>query len=174
MVSVGFSAAPVVNTTAIGDEQVLDVVGLAPLVDHAVLRLLRHAVGAEIVGGGIGRRVVGPLGADRLVDRAALLVGVLAHGDVVGVIGEGHLRRRQAMGVLELRIERDRVALLRHVLADQPHAGGVGVVVQLRRIAPAPGARLQEGRHERQAQRQRLHLVAAGEAAGRIVAALVL
>src|SRR5262249_36845085 len=33
---------------AIGDEEILDVVGLAPLVDDAVAWILRHAIGAEI------------------------------------------------------------------------------------------------------------------------------
>ena len=108
---------------AVGDEQVLDVVGLAELVHHAVPRLLAHPVGAEVVRAGIGRRRIGHGGADGLVDRGALLVGVVAHRDVVGMIVEMHARHRHAELVLGLRIERDAVGLLRHVLADQPHAG---------------------------------------------------
>ena len=51
MVSVGFSAPPVVNWLAVGDEEVVDVVRLAIGVAHAVLRRGAHAAGAEVVGG---------------------------------------------------------------------------------------------------------------------------
>src|SRR5690348_3632088 len=52
----GILRGPGGELAAVGDEQVLDVVGLAMLVHHAVAGLLRHAVGAEIVGGRIWRR----------------------------------------------------------------------------------------------------------------------
>src|SRR6266478_9337455 len=71
---------------SVGDEYVLDVVGLPEFIDHAILRLCAHPVGAEIVSAWIGRRRIGDRRTDRLIDRGALLVGVCAHGDVVGVI----------------------------------------------------------------------------------------
>ena len=42
---------------AVRDEEIFDVVRLAPLVDDAVARILRHAVSAEIVGRRVGWRV---------------------------------------------------------------------------------------------------------------------
>ena len=66
MVSVGFSAAPVVNWLPSETNRFLHVVRLAPFVDDAVLRLLAHPVGAEIVRRGVGRR------AERLAPRRPL------------------------------------------------------------------------------------------------------
>src|SRR5712671_8009975 len=71
---------------AIRDEQVLDVVGLAEFVHHAVPRLLAHPVATQVVGAWIGRRWIGHGGADGLVDGGSLLVGVIAHRDVVRMI----------------------------------------------------------------------------------------
>src|SRR5262249_30764103 len=42
---------------AVGDEKGLYIMGFAPLGDDAITRILGHAVGAEIVRRGIGRRV---------------------------------------------------------------------------------------------------------------------
>ena len=47
------------------------------------------------------------------------------------------------------------------------------IVVERRGEGAAPAARIEEGRHERKTERQRLHLVAADETARRIVARLV-
>jgi len=51
--------AALVNWPAVGDEQIAHVVGLTPLVGHAVAGLHAHAAGAEIVRGWIRRDRVG-------------------------------------------------------------------------------------------------------------------
>ena len=91
---------------AVGDEQVLDVVRLAPFVDHAVARLLAHPVGAEIVRRGIGRRREGTRRADRLIERLARLVGMVAHRDVVRMVVEGDVGDRHAVLVLQVAMQR--------------------------------------------------------------------
>ena len=55
IVSVGFSAPPLVTLAAVGDEQVRHVVRLPVLVADAVLGLLALAAGAEVVRRGVGR-----------------------------------------------------------------------------------------------------------------------
>ena len=67
----------------------------------------------------------------------------------------------------------DAIARLRHVLADQPHAGDAGVVVHVPGELLAPATGIEERRHERHPQRQRLQLVTPDEAAARVVAGLV-
>ena len=82
---------------AIRHEQVLDVVRLTPCVDDTIPGIFTHAVGAEVVGRGIGRRAVDFLGAGRLIDRSTLLEGMFAHGQVIGVIVEMDVGHRHAM-----------------------------------------------------------------------------
>ena len=117
----------------------------------------------------IGRRRIGHGGADGLVDGGTLLVGVIAHGDVVRMIVEMHARHRHAELVLGLRIQRDAVGFLRHVLADQPHAGHTRIGFHRAGEGASPRAGVQERRHEGHADRQRLHLVAADETAFGVV-----
>src|SRR6478672_8828285 len=105
--------------------------------------------------------------------RLVPMLGVLAHRDVVRMIVEMHARDRHAELVLGLRVERDAVGLLRHVLADQPHARHPRVRFHGAGERPAPSAGIEERRHEGHADRQRLHLVAADEAALRIVLRLI-
>src|SRR5690606_21757034 len=63
---------------AVRHEQVPDVVRLAVAVDHTVLGLLAHAVGAEVVRGRVGRRREDARRADRVVEGRTLLVGMVA------------------------------------------------------------------------------------------------
>ena len=99
-------------------------------------------------------------------------MGVFAHGDVVLMIVEMHIGHREAPFVLGGGIQCDAIAP-RHVLTDQPHARHVLVAIERRRELAAPGSRIKESRHERQADRQRLHLETADETALRIVRRLV-
>ena len=117
--------------------------------------------------------MVGPFRPDRIIDRTALLVGMVAHGNVVGVVGEGDLWCRQAMGILELGVEFDPVAFLRHILADDPHTRHMRVVVHLGGKVAPPVTWLQKRRHKWQAKGQGLKLIAADEPTGRIMPALI-
>ena len=101
----------------------------------------------------------------RVIDRHALFVGMRTHCLVVGMIIEMNIRRRQAMLVLQVMVERDPVGFLRHVLADNPHPGHVLVGIERCGELPAPSARIEEGGHERQAQCQGFQLVPADKAA---------
>ena len=159
--------------TAVRDEQIPDVMRLPIFVDDAVARLFAHPICPQVMGAGVRGRRERARRSDCVVHRGALLVRMIAHGDVVGVVVIVDARDRHSVGVLHHRIERDPVGLLRQVLADQPHPGHVRIAVDRRREAAAPGARVEEGGHERQAERQRFHLVAAAEAALRIVPGLV-
>ena len=123
--------------------------------------------------GRIRRHRVRLLRAGGQVDGRALLVRMRAHRNVVGMIVVMHVRHRQTELVLLGRVQRDAVRLLRHVLADDPQAGHVGVVVDGLGELAAPRARLEEGDDERQADRKRLQLVTTDEAALGIVARFV-
>ena len=166
IVRVGFSAAAGGELAAVGDEQVLDVVGLALLVDHAVARRSRSSGWCRDCASrdraASRRRRVAP---DRLVDRArpACRRGCAWRCRW----GDRRSGRSGSAGRTgpSRSAERDPVALLRHVLADDPHPGHVGILLHLAGEAAAPGAGIEERRHERQSQRQGLHLVAADEAA---------
>src|SRR5262245_45935141 len=85
---------------AVRDEQIGDVVGLAILVAHPVLRLLALAAGALVLGAGEWRQLEYLFGAERLVDRRSRLVGVVAHGSVVGMVLKVHHRHRHPVLVL--------------------------------------------------------------------------
>ena len=84
-----------------------------------------------------------------------------------------HVRDRQTVLVLGLG-QGDAIAFLRHVLTDDPHACHVLVGIERGRELAAPGAGIEEGRHEGQAEAERLELVAADEATRGIVLGLVM
>jgi hypothetical protein len=79
----------------------------------------------------------------------------------------------QAVLVERVGVQGDPVGGLRHVLADDPQAGGVLVAVEDLGEGRAPRARVGEGGEERRSQRQRLQVEAADEAAGVVEAGLV-
>src|SRR5699024_4611743 len=126
---------------AVGDEQVVNVVRLAVLVAHAVARLFAHAAGAHVVGGRVGWRAHDARRPGGFVNGCTLLVRVLTHGVVVRVAGVVDVGRRQAVLVAAVHIERDAVVRARQVLADDPHARHVGVLVDGRGEIAAPGTR---------------------------------
>src|SRR4029077_3781503 len=99
------------------------IVGLAVLVADAVLRLLALAAGAHVVSAGEWRQLEHPRGAERLVDRRSGLVGMVSHGDVVGMVFEVHHRYRHPVLVLFGGMQSDAIARLRQILTDEPHAG---------------------------------------------------
>ena len=69
-------------------------------------------------------------------------------------------------------MQSDAIARLRQILADEPHAGEMIVHLDDLSVFGAPRARNGVGRYPGEAEAgQGLHLVAAGEAAGRIDAA---
>src|SRR6185437_8306692 len=102
--------------TTVRDKQILDVVGLSPLVAHAIARLLAHAAGSHVMRRGVGRHRDGLSGADRIVDIGAAFEGIVAHREIVRMIVVMHVWNRQTPFVFLSRIEGDGVGLLRHVL----------------------------------------------------------
>ncbi len=146
---------------------------LAPFVDDTVLRLLAHAVGAEIVRRGVGRRGEATRRADGCIKRFALLVGMVAHRDIVRMIREPDIRDRHAVLVLQIAMQLHGILLLRHVLADDPEARHIGVAVHGGGEGSTPATRIKEGGHEGHAERQRFQLISPDEAARRVVFRLV-
>jgi len=94
---------------SIGDEQVRDLMGLPPFVAYTILRPLAHAAAAHVVARGERGRLVDFLRAQRLVDRAALSKGVIAHPFVIDVIVIVDMRNSQAELILLGCISRDPV-----------------------------------------------------------------
>ncbi len=90
---------------------------------------------------------------------------MIAHGNVVRVVVEMHVCDRHAVLILDVVVQRHPIGFLRHILTNQPHPGHVLVKVHGGRKLPPPCAWIEEGRHERHADREGFHLVAADEAA---------
>jgi hypothetical protein len=117
-------------------------VAAPPLVHHRALGVGPHARRThQVPAGYLEQRVrEGPLGTRRLEDLRAASHGVVEHAPAVLAHRVADLRRRHAVGVGELGIERHPVVLLGEILADHHHAGGaieellVGLVMTL-----APG-----------------------------------
>ncbi len=84
-----------------------------------------------------------------------------------------HAGDRQSVRVLGGRVQGDAIGLLRQVLAHDPHPGGVRVVVDGAGEVPPPGARIEKGGVEGEAEREGFQLIAADEAACGVVARLV-
>ena len=115
------------------------------------------------MGRGIRRDRDGLDGADRIIHCGAPLVPVVAHRDVVGMIIVVHVRDRKSPLVFFGRMESNGVGFLRHVLADDPHPGHVGKLLERACVVTSPGARVQERGRERQPERNGLHLKSAGK-----------
>ena len=122
---------------AIDDEQVLHVVAAAPFVHHGARRVGAHARAAHQMPTAIGQRRFVPdvVRTGSPENLAGARHRVIQHAAAVVAERVCDLRRRNAVGVLQHRIERDGVVFFRQVLADRHHAGAVpeqfpvGVVV---------------------------------------------
>ena len=145
----------------------------AKLVHHAVLRARAHPGGAQVMGRRIRRDAERAQRVDRGVHRLARGIGVLAHRHLVRVVVDVHVGHRLAELVAHIAVERDPVALLRQVLADQKHPGHVVVLLHDPGEVAPPGTRVQERGQEGRAERVQLQVVAADEAAPGVVARLV-
>ena len=146
---------------------------LPPFIADAILRAGAHSGGTQIMGRGIRRRAERLDRTDCTVDALGLGVGVFAHGDVVFVIIEVHIRHVVAPLILDVRIERNAVRLTRHVFTDEPHTRQIRIVIHPPREVGTPPSRIQKGCHERNTQRQRFEFVTADEPTTGIVASLV-
>src|SRR3954453_17464370 len=114
---------------AIDDEKIFYVVRAAPLVHHGAIGIGAHARGAEQVPAAIGNRhvevdVAGAGGGQNLL---AARNPVLQHFLAVLADGIVDARRRNAVAVLQDRIEPDAVVLFRKVLADRRRGEPVAV-----------------------------------------------
>src|SRR5260370_37582595 len=70
----------------VGNEQVLDVVSLAPFVADSVTGLFALSASAEIVGRRVGRSLYGLHCADGVIDCGATFVCISAHRDGIRMI----------------------------------------------------------------------------------------
>ena len=99
---------------------------------------------------------------------------MVTHRDIVTVIAEVHVRDRQTKLVLLGRVQGNTVGFLRHIFTDQPHTCHVVVRIHRVREITAPITWVQEGCHERYAERQRFHFIATDETTLRIKTRFVL
>src|ERR1700736_6374688 len=100
---------------------------------------------------------------------------MIAHREVVAVVLEVHYGHRQPMLVAFTREQAHAIAKLRQILADQPHAGEMIIILNDAGVVSTPGARNGVGRDPGKTKtRQRLHLITTGKAARRIMPRFIL
>ena len=147
--------------------------GLTVCIADTVLGRGTHSARSHVVSRRIRWRAKGLDGAGCCVNTLALPERVLAHCDVVRMVIEMHVGNRTAPFVLEVGVERDAVGFSRQVLANEPHAGEVLVVVHVAGEVSSPTTRVQKRCHERNAQCHGFHFVAACKSALRVVTRFV-
>ncbi len=147
----------------------------APIsVGDAPPRVVAHARGAHLMRGrryGAHHRA---LRAHGFINLLPLPGRVGAHGQIVRVRIAVDMRHGQTVGVLLRRRQRDAIVSARQVFSVDEHAGHVAVVVDDRGEIAPPTVRHADERERRQVEHREFQVVAAHEAATRIVDILIL
>ena len=136
MVIVGFCQPAAGEAGSVDDEEIFIVVALAPFVEHAALRVVAHAAGADLVdavAGRVGNCVFGKdLKASCFSYSGANIDGVLCHVEFVVSVLCLHVEDGDTPSVNFLLVDADVIFVTAEDLAHDGHVKGAPTVfVQL-------------------------------------------